>query len=94
MAALLLRPGTEFDPEAFSLFLSDQTDLGTKAAPKFVRVASDLPLTATSKVLKRVLRHEAWRCTDTVWWRPERDPFYRMLSSTEADDLDQAVATR
>jgi fatty-acyl-CoA synthase len=59
-----------------------------------VRVASDLPVTATSKVLKRVLRNEGWRGPDPVWWRPTRDLAYRPLSAEEADDLDQAVASR
>jgi fatty-acyl-CoA synthase len=94
MAAVLLRSGVEFDPDGFSEFLSAQTDLGTKAVPKFVRVASDLPVTSTSKVLKRVLRNEGWRCPDPVWWRPTKDLTYQVLSAVEADDLDQAVASR
>ncbi|HEX3462376.1 MAG TPA: AMP-binding protein [Acidimicrobiales bacterium] len=94
MAAVLLRPGVEFDPDGFSEFLSAQTDLGTKAAPKFVRVASDLPVTSTSKVLKRVLRNEGWRCPDPVWWRPTKDLDYQVLSELDADGLDQAVAGR
>jgi fatty-acyl-CoA synthase len=94
MAAVLLRPGVEFDPEGFRHFLSAQTDLGTKAAPKFIRVASDLPVTSTSKVLKRVLRSEGWRCPDPVWWRPTKALTYQVLSAVEADDLDQAVASR
>jgi fatty-acyl-CoA synthase len=94
MAALLLRPGTEFDPDGFSQFLSEQTDLGTKVAPKFVRVTADLPVTATSKVLKRVLRNEGWRGRDPVWWRSTREMSYRVLSTAEADELDLAVANR
>lgn len=94
MAAVLLRPGAAFDPNDFSKFLSDQTDLGTKAAPKFVRVASDLPVTPTSKVLKRVLRNEGWRCPDPVWWRPAKERTYQVLSAEEADQLDRAVASR
>ena len=94
MAAVLLRPGVEFDPGDFSRFLSAQTDLGTKAAPKFVRVASDLPVTPTSKVLKRVLRNEGWRCPDPVWWRPAKGLSYQVLSADEAEQLDRAVASR
>jgi fatty-acyl-CoA synthase len=36
-----------------------------------VRVTEQLPLTETSKVLKRSLRAERWECDDPVWWRPE-----------------------
>ena len=59
MAALQLRPGTVFDPEAFAAFLTDQPDMGTKWLPRFVRVAEALPITATSKVLIRLLRGRA-----------------------------------
>lgn len=94
MAALLLRPGAAFDPEGFSRFLSEQADLGTKAAPRFVRIASGLPLTATTKVLKRVLRGERWRSLDPVWWRPEKGGPFWVLSPAEADRLDRAVENR
>jgi len=94
MAALLIRPGAEFDPAGFAEFLSGETDLGTKWAPKFVRVTDELPTTATTKVLKRVLRNEGWQCADAVWWRPEKGAGYRRLTAAEADGLDKAVAAR
>ena len=53
MAALQLRPGAVFDAEEFAGFLAAQGDLGTKWAPRFVRVCPALPVTATSKVLVR-----------------------------------------
>ena len=43
MAALQLRPGAVFDPDAFATFLAAQPDLGTKWAPRFVRVSERLP---------------------------------------------------
>ncbi len=94
MATVLLRPGATFDPEGFAQFLSDQADLGTKWAPRYVRVTDHLPETATSKVLKRVLRNEGWRSTEPVWWRPIKDGPYRRLEEADADDLDRAVAQR
>jgi hypothetical protein len=42
--------------------------------------------------LKRVLRAERWRCTEEVWWRPERDAPYRPLLPADAEALDEAVA--
>ncbi|MFE3180907.1 AMP-binding protein [Streptomyces violascens] len=48
MAALSLR--SAFDPSAFAEFLSSQPDLGTKMAPRFVRVLGRLPVRATNKV--------------------------------------------
>ncbi len=94
MTALLLRPGAGFVAEDFTAFLDGQPDLGTKWGPRFVRIAEDLPTTATTKVLKRVLRGEGWRCGDPVWWRPELGGPFRRLTDAEADALDKAVTER
>ncbi len=51
-------------------------------------------MTATTKVLKRVLRNEGWRCPEPVWWRAEKDAPYRLLEESDADALDRAVAER
>jgi fatty-acyl-CoA synthase len=66
MAALVLAPGTEFDADKFRAFLAEQTDLGPKQWPSFVRVSTNLPRTATFKVLKRQLSAEGFDCTDPV----------------------------
>lgn len=71
MAVMQLKPGVSFDPSDFASFLAGQEDLGTKWAPRFVRVTDQLPLTETGKVVKRSLRAERWECGDPVWWRPE-----------------------
>jgi fatty-acyl-CoA synthase len=95
MAALELRDDAGgFDPGAFARFLADQEDLGTKWAPRFVRVTSRLPLTATNKVLKRVVRAERWHTPDPVWWQPERGGPYVRLTPDDAATLDAAVADR
>jgi len=70
MAVLELSDPGGFDPGAFADFLADQPDLGTKWAPRFVRVTGHVPLTGSGKVDKRPLRTELWRCADAVWWRP------------------------
>ncbi|MGH9027656.1 MAG: AMP-binding protein [Acidimicrobiia bacterium] len=75
MVALELRPGWKFDGAEFDTFLAEQSDLGTKSTPRYVRVMDALPVTETKKVLKRQLRNEGWEATDSVWWRPGRkDP--------------------
>ncbi len=94
MAALQLLPGVEWDPEGFASFLEAQEDLGTKWAPRFVRICAELPLTATSKVLKRALRQERWHGPDPIWWRPVPTGDYRPLTSEDATDLDRAVGDR
>jgi len=94
MATLLLREEREFDPAAFAAFLEGEEDLGTKWAPRFVRVTDRLPETATSKVVKRVLRTQAWNCDEPVWWRPAKDAPYRRLTADDAEELDRAIAER
>jgi fatty-acyl-CoA synthase len=83
MATLQLKPGVSFDPAAFAEFLSRQADLGTKHAPRFVRVARELPLGATNKIQKRQLRAEGWQVADPVWWRPEKTGPYRRLEPAD-----------
>jgi fatty-acyl-CoA synthase len=68
MAALEF-PGGEFDPDAFASFLGQQPDLGTKWAPRLIRITADLPLTATHKVSKPTLRRMLWNGQDPVYER-------------------------
>ncbi|MFE0252473.1 AMP-binding protein [Streptomyces sp. NPDC059010] len=77
-----------FDPVAFTDFLAAQPDLGTKMAPRFVRVAERMPVTATNKIHRARLRKEGVRCADPVWWRPQGERTYRLL--TEANALPHA----
>lgn len=69
MAALALREGVAFDPEAFAAFLRDQPDLGTKMAPRFVRVVRSMPVTATNKVHRVGLRREGFWSGGPLWWK-------------------------
>jgi len=86
MAAFTLRPGARFDPGAFESFLAAQADLGTKQAPRYVRIADALPSTQTHKILKRALRRERWECADPVWWR-DVDGRYRRLEPSDVTAL-------
>jgi fatty-acyl-CoA synthase len=70
MVALEMAPGHSFDPDVFAAWLEAQPDLGPKWLPRYVRVSSSLPQTATGKVTKVGLRQEAWVCDEPVWWRP------------------------
>jgi fatty-acyl-CoA synthase len=92
MAAVLLRAGASFDPAGFRRFLDEQTDLHTKAAPRYVRVTTTLPQTPTNKVLKRVLRAERWEGPDPVWWRD--DGAYRRLTDGDRADLRRRFTAR
>ena len=92
MAALELRDGASFDAAAVAEFLGGQRDLGTKWAPRFVRVVASMPLTGTHKVDKAPLRRDGWRCADPVWWRPGRELAYRPFTPADAADLTAAFA--
>jgi len=70
MASLELLGEVDFDPSAFAGFLASQPDLGTKWAPRFVRIVEAMPLTGTGKLDKRPLRAQGWTTADRVWWRP------------------------
>jgi fatty-acyl-CoA synthase len=70
MACIVLRDGASLTPAELGPFLGTQGDLGPRQHPRFVRVASQLPRTATFKVLTRVLAAEQWDTGDPVWWRP------------------------
>jgi fatty-acyl-CoA synthase len=67
MAAVLLTDGASFDPQGFRAFLAEQSDLGPKQWPSFVRVSTDLPRTETFKVIKRQLQAEGTDCKDPVF---------------------------
>jgi fatty-acyl-CoA synthase len=76
-----------FEPKAFAEFLAAQPDLGTKMAPRFVRVVERMPVTATNKIHRARLRKEGVRCADPVWWRPPGEQAYRKLTGKESKGL-------
>ncbi len=86
MATVEMAPGVKFDPEAFGRFLSEQDDLGTKWAPRFVRVMDDIPVTATRKIDKKDLRRQSWTVEDTVYLGDTKTLEYHRL-----DDADEAA---
>jgi fatty-acyl-CoA synthase len=91
MAALELAEGEAFDPDAFEAFLADQGDLGTKWAPRYVRVTR-LPVGATNKVDKKPLRAERWYTDDPVFWRPDPRGRYRRFTAEDRRALEERFA--
>lgn len=89
MAAIELADGAELDPAAFDAFLTGQSDLGTKWAPRYLRVVGSLPVTATNKIDKAPLRRDRWLSTgdDPVYWRPERREPLRALTDTDRSEI-------
>jgi fatty-acyl-CoA synthase len=83
MACVQLRPDSTADASALDDHLKSQPELGTKWLPRFLRITSKMPTTATSKVLVRQLRAERWECDDPVWWRSERHAELRVLTAPD-----------
>ncbi len=90
MAAVELDAGVTFDPDAFATFLVAQPDLGTKWAPRFLRVVERLPLTATRKIDRKPLRADRWATTDPIWWRPSSGEPYQRLTDEDVKALHAA----
>jgi fatty-acyl-CoA synthase len=79
MAAIVLNEGSTLNPGEFEAFLDAQPDLSPKARPRYVRIAADLPSTATHKVLKRHLIAQGATVGEgeTLWEREPRGTAYR-----------------
>ncbi|HEU5038241.1 MAG TPA: fatty-acid--CoA ligase FadD1 [Nocardioides sp.] len=77
MAAVVLQDGAALAPAELEEFLAAQPDLSAKAWPRFVRIAPDLPTTATNKVLKRELAAQGATAGDgELWVRAARGTAY------------------
>ncbi len=73
---MILRDDAELSPAEFEQFLAAQPDLSTKAWPRWVRISSDLPVTATNKILKRELKSRgATAAGGVLWERRDRTHF-------------------
>jgi fatty-acyl-CoA synthase len=71
MAAMVLNE--EVTPNQFAEFLAAQPDLSPKAWPRYVRINTELPRTATNKILKRELIKAGPTAEGGVLWeRPAR----------------------
>ncbi|MEI8001996.1 MAG: AMP-binding protein [Actinomycetes bacterium] len=92
MATLLVRDPADFDPAEFDAFLAAQSDLGTKWAPRYVRVTTELPVTESQKPLKRQLRRERWDTTDAVSWRPAKGQPLQPMTGADRSALLAAFA--
>jgi fatty-acyl-CoA synthase len=84
MAALKLRPGARFDPQAFFDYCDEQVKGGgmdSKWFPDFVRVVDEFEYTETQKVLVRNLKRvhfDLHRLGDAeIYWRRRGDTTYR-----------------
>jgi fatty-acyl-CoA synthase len=78
-------PAAAGGPADLETFLAAQPDLSAKAWPRYVRIAPDLPSTATNKVLKRELAAQGATPGDGVLWtRAERGTAYTAAATSLA----------
>ncbi|MEP9365063.1 fatty-acid--CoA ligase FadD1 [Nocardioides sp. CN2-186] len=85
MAAIVLQDDATLSPAELEEFLAAQPDLSAKAWPRYVRLATDLPSTATNKVLKRELAAEgATAGSGVLWTRDARGTAYSSTSEVPA----------
>jgi len=61
MAAVQVRDGGAFDPEAFASYVDSLAEIGPKWRPRYVRVATEFPTTGTNKIVKRTLVRQKYR---------------------------------
>jgi len=93
MVSIELADHSTFDPTTFSDFVRAQPDLGSKWAPRYVRIVRMLPVTGTNKIDKKPLRADAWNTSDPIWWQPDRrHAEYLRLGASDAANLNDAVA--
>lgn len=87
MAALVMRDGITFDPAHFGEWIDAQGEISERYRPRYVRVARELPMTGTNKVVKRELVHDKFRldrvADDTVWVRQKGEVAYRPFTSDD-----------
>jgi fatty-acyl-CoA synthase len=90
MAAVEMVDGVDFDPDGLRDFLAAQPDLGTKWAPRYVRVVAALPATGTDKVDKQPLRRQKWDTEDPLWHRVGRGDDYVPMTADDVAGLHAA----
>jgi fatty-acyl-CoA synthase len=77
VAAVVPNDRGTLTPAGFESFLASQPDPSPKPWPRYVRITTDLPTTATHKVLKRRLAAEGTTSGDgELWVREPRGTRY------------------
>ena len=78
---------------AFAQYLGGQPDVGTKGAPRLLRLSTRLPVTGSNKVLKRDLQAQRWRCDEPVYrWAGRGRPEYHRMGDADVEALEAEFA--
>ncbi len=93
MAALEIPAGTSFEDLGLPEFLAAQEDLGTKGAPRYVRISHALPATGSNKLRKKEMQMEGWRTGDAVYrWAGRGAPEYTLMTGQDKAALREEFA--
>jgi len=95
MATIKLQSGATFHAARFAAFIDGEAGLPPRWRPTFLRVAGELVVTQTNKVLKRVLRREKFlvdRIGDPIYWRPRGAGEFRLFTVDDLADLRERFA--
>ncbi|NHI11321.1 acyl-CoA synthetase [Streptomyces sp. KO7888] len=88
MAAVEIPDGTRFEDLDLPGFLARQEDLGTKGAPRYVRVSHALPTTGSNKLRKKEMQLDGWRTDDPVYrWTGRGGPVYAPMTDDDKTAL-------
>jgi fatty-acyl-CoA synthase len=90
LAVLEVEDPAAFDPDTFDRHLAADPELSTKWAPRYVRLVAQLPLTATNKIDRALLRATRWNVDDSMYWRPERKGPLVAMSQADRETLHAA----
>jgi len=93
MATLVLAENVSFDGGEFLSFLRSQADLSPKWLPSYLRLARDLPRTATNKPLLRQLQREKFRLDltdDPIYFHERLHEPYRRFERADYERLIEA----
>jgi fatty-acyl-CoA synthase len=94
MAAIEVDPATSFADLDLAAYLTGQDELGTKGAPRFVRVSSELPTTGSGKLRKKEMQVDGWRTDDEVHrWAGRGAPDYQLMTQQDKDALREQFET-
>lgn len=88
MAAIEIKESCSFDDLDLDNFISRQRDLGTKGAPRYVRISHGLPTTGSNKLRKKEIQLDGWRTSDPVyWWVGRGTPTYTPMGEDDKTAL-------
>ena len=93
MAAIEVADPAAFDAVEFAQFLTGQEDLGSKGAPRLLRVSGNLPVTGSNKVIKRDLQEQKWRTEESMYrWIGRGEPKYSLMTAVDKAALEAEFA--